>query len=135
MTTAVDTNVLLDVLAEDSRFSSQSRAALSACGRRGPLIACGVVWAETTAAFADRCAGARALVRLGVRLVPLDATAATAAGQAWRSYRAEGGTRSRVIADFVVGAHAAVHADQLLTRDRGFRRLRFSGLTLVDPSC
>jgi predicted nucleic acid-binding protein len=134
MTTAVDTNVLLDVLSDDPRFSTDSRAALSACRRRGQLIACGTVWAETTAAFSDRCAGARALVRLGVRLVPLDEAAATEAGRAWRAYRAEGGTRRRVIADFVVGAHAAVHADQLLTRDRGFRRLRFSGLELLDPS-
>lgn len=135
MNTAVDTNVLLDVLTEDARFSSASRAALTACRRRGQLIACGVVWAETTAAFVDRCVGARALVRLGVRLVPLDEAAATEAGRVWRTYRTGGGTRRRMIADFVVGAHAATHADQLLTRDQGFKRLRFRGLKLLDPSC
>jgi predicted nucleic acid-binding protein len=39
-----------------------------------------------------------------------------------------------VIADFLVGAHAVEQADRLLARDRGFHRLAFAGLAIVDPS-
>ncbi|MGQ0576055.1 MAG: type II toxin-antitoxin system VapC family toxin [Pseudonocardia sp.] len=59
---------------------------------------------------------------------------AAAAGVAWRAYRRARGPRTRVVVDFLVGAHAQVHADRLLTRDRGFFRRYFTDLTVLDPS-
>ena len=97
-------------------------------------MACDVVWAEVAAGFPDSAAASAALDRLGVRFSALDATAAQAAGEAWRNYRRRGGSRDRVIADVLVGAHAAAVADRLLTRDRGFHRTCFRDLTIVDPS-
>lgn len=59
---------------------------------------------------------------------------AQAAGRAWWAYRRRGGKRERVVADFLIGAHALARADRLLTRDRGFYRKDFAGLTVLDPS-
>jgi predicted nucleic acid-binding protein len=74
------------------------------------------------------------LERLGVTFSALEASAAQAAGAAWLAYRRAGGTRDRVIADFLIGAHASSAADRLLTRDRGFYRRYFEGLTVLDPT-
>jgi predicted nucleic acid-binding protein len=134
MITAVDTNVLLDVFAGDPGFGDGSRAAIRAALREGGLVACDVVWAEVAAAFGSAEDAASALDRLGVRFAPLDAEAAAGSGLIWRSYRRNGGHRTRVIADFLVGAHASATADRLLTRDRGFYRKYFGGLTVLDPT-
>ena len=134
MITAVDTNVLLDVLTNEPAFAAGSLAALRSCLVDGPLVACEVVWAEIGAAFADQEAARRALDAIPVAFDPMTAAAAERAGDAWRAYRRAGGTRESVIADFLVGAHAAERADRLLTRDRGFHRLAFGNLVVLDPS-
>lgn len=101
---------------------------------RGAVIGCELVWAEVAATFADRASTAEALDKLGVGFSPMNVFAAVGAGASWRKYRRSGGTRERIIADFLVASHAQVHADRLLTRDRGFYRSHFSGLTVVDPT-
>jgi hypothetical protein len=131
--TAVDTNVLLDVLTADPRFGSASRGALARCIQDGTLVACEVVWAETAAAFPTRKAFDRTMETMGLAFEALDEPAAAFAGLSWRRYRAAGGTRRRILADFLIGAHADLHADRLLTRDRGFYRSYFTRLTVLEP--
>jgi predicted nucleic acid-binding protein len=134
MITAVDTNVLLDVFGADAEFGQRSAEALRACLREGRLVACEVVWAETASFFPSPAAARGPMGRLEVGFSPLDVEAALAASGAWRKHRAKGGRRDRVAADFLIGAHAQLHADRLLTRDRGFYRACFSGLKILDPA-
>lgn len=134
MITAVDTSVLLDVFSADPRFGADSAAALRRCIAEGSVIGCAVVWAETGAAFSDASAAEQALTRLRVDFSALDQSAALSAGNAWQAYRKAGGKRERVIADFLIGAHALANAERLLTRDRGFYRRYFKGLAIIDPS-
>ena len=134
MITAVDTNVLIDVFAADSEFGTSSREHLRRCLQEGGLVACDVVWAEVAAGFPHPQDADEVMERLGVRFIPLDNQAACAAGGAWRAHRERGGDRRRVIADFLIGAHAAQVADRLLSRDRGFYRSAFAELAVVDPS-
>jgi predicted nucleic acid-binding protein len=131
---AVDSSVLLDVLGADAFYGARSREALRHAYDTGALVACEVVWAEVRAHFVTDTAFAEALALLGVRFEPLSQEAATEAGMFWRAFRREpGASRVRVVADLLVGAHALIQADALLTRDRGFYRSRFKGLRILEP--
>ncbi|MDP2955167.1 MAG: PIN domain-containing protein [Longimicrobiales bacterium] len=134
MITALDTNVLLDVFLADRRHGAASRQVLARCIAEGGLVACEVVWTEVATFFADPAEAQAALEHLGVRFVPMDPPAALEAARRWAAHRgrdAEG--PHRVAADFLIGAHALLHADRLLSRDQGFYRKAFKGLTVLAP--
>jgi predicted nucleic acid-binding protein len=132
--TAVDTSVLLDIFGADPKFGVRSAQALRECIAEGSVIACDVVWAETSASFAEPEAAEAALAGLRIDFSALDSSTSLAVGQRWRAYRKAGGRRERVIADFLIGGHALTNADRLLTRDRGFYRKYFKQLRVLDPS-
>lgn len=134
MITAVDTNVLLDVLTDDPDHAAASRASLARAGREGAIVVCEIVYSELAAAFAS-CPDEldNFLADAGLHLVRTPVHALAEAGRMWRAYRNRGGPRSRVVADFLVAAHAAAVAERLLTRDRGVAALGPLDLAVVDP--
>ena len=134
MRTAVDTSVLLDVLAADPVHGPGSREALRAAYDAGALLASDIVFAEVRAQFPADQPFEEMMRILGVRFDAMTADSAMDAGRRWAEYPSSGGPRDRVIADFLVGAHAARQADRLLTRDRGFYRAAFSDLAVIEPA-
>ena len=131
MITAVDTNVLLDVFLNDRVFGAPSAERLRTCLAEGTLVACDIVWTETASAFPEAGDFLKAMHTLGVHYSEVKTEAAMLAATAWRTYREAGGKRTRLAADFLIGAHAKVQCDRLLTRDRGVYRSYFPGLALV----
>jgi len=139
MTYAVDSNVILDILYNDSRYAQLSIDALTRASATGDLIACDVVWAEASAHFVDKTKFRRAMSDFGIVFSPMSADAAIKAGELWNISRCEDKRRGKslrtaITPDFMVGAHAFEHADVLISRDRGFLRKWFRALKIIDPS-
>lgn len=134
MITAVDTNVLIDVLEPDPSFGPRSRDALKRCLLEGSVLACEVVWAEVAVAYGHAAEVAiNAMGRMGIEYSPMAAEATLEAARCWYDYLNKGGDRRRIAADFLIGGHASRQADRLLTRDKGFYRSYFKKLSIESP--
>jgi predicted nucleic acid-binding protein len=136
MRTAIDSSVILDVLAADPQHADRSEAALRRCAAEGALIVGECVVAEIAPVLGGREPELRELLRdWSVEFVPSTEESAALAGAMFATYlgrRRPAGLR-RVVPDFLIGAHAAVLADRLLARDRGYYRDYFKRLALLEP--
>lgn len=134
MIAALDTNVLLDILLPDEHFAERSTAIIERASAAGSLVICDTVYAELCVHFETQRECDRFLSEAELRVEPLGSEALFAASRAWRLYRRRGGRRTRILSDFLIGAHAQVHASCLITRDRGFYRDGFPSLIIIDPA-
>lgn len=134
MITLIDTNVLLDIFGADKVFGRASGECLRQCLQEGAVHACEIVWVETAIAFSTAQACKEAMNTLSIEFSAITQETAFLAAKAWQQYRKEGGKRERVVADFLIGAHAVQQGNRLLTRDRGFYRNYFHSLQILDPS-
>lgn len=134
MITAIDTNVLIDIFGADSKFGQSSAQVLRRCLQEGTVCACEITWIETATVFPNQKAFLNAMSTLGIEYSAINQDTALSASEIWRRYRQKGGKRNRVVADFLIGSHALLQADRLLTRDRGFYRSSFSSLLVLDPT-
>lgn len=131
--TLVDTNVLLDLVTDDTRLADWSIAQLEAASLRGPLVINDIVFAELAVRY-DRIEDLQSFVTdAGLAIAPLPREALFLAGKVFTQYRKAGGSRTGVLPDFFIGAHAAVSQLPLLTRDAGRYRTYFPSLTLITP--
>ena len=129
---AIDSSVLIDLLGEDARAEAAEDCLRTALAR-GPVVVCDVVVSEVVAGLGFGAELIDTLEEAGIRYCPTETRSAIRAGEMQRRYRQRGGNRSRTVADFLIGAHAMMQCDALITRDAGFYRDYFKGLKVIVP--
>ncbi len=158
MITAVDTNILLDILIPNTKYALASKELLDEAVIGGSIIICDVVYAELSSRFQSQKVLENFLSETGIKVEIAGREALYRAGMAWREYsrirekklrchecgnkiesvhcnkcNREISIRQHIISDFIIGAHALTHADRLLTRDRGYYKTYFKDLVLAMP--
>ncbi len=131
--TLVDTNVLIDILSADPTWSAWSLGQLLRRSNEGALLINEVIYAEMSTRIETETELDDIIADLSVALERTPKHALFLAGKAFKQYRAAGGTRTGVLPDFFIGAHAEVGGLTILTRDARRYAQYFPDVKLVAP--
>jgi hypothetical protein len=137
MTTAIDTNVVIALWDKNLSLSLSAQTALEAAFNRGSLVIVAPVFAELLAAPGRNEAFIDSFLEDTAITVDwnLDEAVWRTAGRAFQGYaerrrqQRDSGTR-RILADFLIGAHAQTRGYRLLTLDERIYRQAFPKLTI-----
>lgn len=129
----VDSNVLLDVFTEDSRWLSWSSTVLERIANESRIVINPVIYGEVSIRFERIEELDEALPPAIFEREDIPYEAAFLAGKAYLAYRRQAGTKSSLLPDFYVGAHAAISGYRILTRDVARYRTYFPKLVLIAP--
>jgi predicted nucleic acid-binding protein len=132
-TILLDANVILDVWEPDPVWQAWSSSQMRNLSLLHELAINPIVYSEISVSFATPAALDEKLADLGVVVEGIPRPAAFLAGKAYVQYRRKGGTKSNVLSDFFIGAHAAVVGCALLTRDTRRYAAYFPGVRLIAP--
>lgn len=129
----VDTNVLVDVLENDPDWAGWSIGQLRAQAQVHDLLINPILYAELSLAFESVAALDGTLDGMEITVAEIPRPALFLAGRAFVKYRRGGGTKSNVLPDFFIGAHAAVLGCGILTRDARRYAQHFKTVPLITP--
>ncbi len=131
--TLVDANVLLDLATNNPQWAAWSERQLNSAASRGSVIVSDIAYAEFSVGY-NRIEDADAfLADAGIEVQPVPRPGLFLAGKVFRAYRARGGSRTGVLPDFLIGAHAAVADLPLLTRDMARYYTNYPSVILIAP--
>jgi len=137
MTTAIDTNVIVALWANDPVLNLAAETALEAAFRRGTLVVAAPVFSELMAAPGRSEAFLGSLLEEnGVAIDwDLDEPIWRAAGRAFQTYaerrrKPRDHFTRRILADFLIGAHAYIRGYRLLSLNERLYRTAFPTLKI-----
>jgi predicted nucleic acid-binding protein len=129
----VDSNVLIDVISEDPVWCQWSLAQLRLAKAQDKLTINAMVFAEIAIAYDSADELESFLKPTGIMVSPLSTHAAFLASRAFMRYRSTKGTKTGVLPDFFIGAHAEAEGWALMTRDPTRYRRYFPKVALICP--
>jgi predicted nucleic acid-binding protein len=131
--TLVDTNIWVDCIDADSPWHDWAIDQLQRLSERAPLHVNLIVYTELLVPGPDVDALDALLDVYDTLRTPLPWACAALAAAAFALYRSKGGSKSKPMPDFYIGAHAAVANLSLLTRDASPYKSYFPRLAVVAP--
>ena len=130
----VETKVLIDVLENDPTWADWSIEQLRAQSKLRPLAINAIIYAELALMFSRIEQLDDAVSQLGLTVLEIPRPALLVASRAFTQYKRASGTKSNVLRDFLIGAHAATEQMPVLTRDVRRCKTYFPTVTLSAPS-
>jgi predicted nucleic acid-binding protein len=130
----IDSNVLLDLMTQDTRWFSWSAEAVERAADSFRLVINPIIYAEVSIRYSQIEELEAALPKALFDREAIPHEAAFLAGKSFLVYRQRGGTKRSPLPDFFIGAHAAIAGYRLLTRDAVRYRSYFPRLPLIAPN-
>jgi predicted nucleic acid-binding protein len=130
----VDTNILIDVIEDDSNWFAWSVGQMRHHSKVHELLINPVIYAELAPTFPTSQLLDSELQDLEMTYQEMPKMALFLAGVAHRHYRQAGGSRESILSDFFIGAHAMVLGCGIITRDARRYRKYFPLVPLVTPT-
>lgn len=132
MAVIIDTNLVLDIVIDDSPWAARADDALRQHRGQGAFI--------NSVIYAELCTGAPSqeyvdeiVDDLKLDYWEIPKSGLFIAARAYRQYRSKGGTKTSPLPDFFIGAHAEVLGCPILTRDLKRYRTYFPTVELITP--
>jgi predicted nucleic acid-binding protein len=130
----VDTKILVDIINDDPLWAEWSQREVTRAALREELAINDIIYAELSVRYETIEALDEMLREVELASVAIPRHALFLAGKAFQRYRLAGGTKTGVLPDFFIGAHAVVSDSMLITRDPGRYRTYFPGIALIAPN-
>ncbi len=133
--TLVDSNVIIDLLKEETQWINWTRNAIEKALKDSTLVVNPIIYAEISASFSNASELDKFLSTNLFQKEYLPYDAAFVAGQSYRLYKKQnrGKIKASVMPDFYIGAHADVMGWTLLTRDKQTFKPYFPNLQVISP--
>ena len=109
MISSVDSSVILDVLSNDPKFADGSEQILRQALFQGQLVICECVLAEIYSAVGTQKRFDEFLIDWQLDFIPSSRESAALAGASFSRHLRRGGRKNRVVADFLIVAHAVTN--------------------------
>ena len=130
----VDSCVIHDLSDPDGEWYEWSASMLEALDAEHVLAINPVIYSECSVSYATIEETESLFECLGFHYQEIPRDALFLAGKAFLDYRRRGGTKTNVLPDFFIGAHAVVEGFSLVTRDMSRFATYFPGLPLIMPN-
>ena len=129
----VDSNVLLDVITADPVWGNWAEDTLIRLFDKNILAINPIIYAEVSIRFSTIEELEETISPSFFERLPVPYEAAFLAGKCYMKYKERGGTKTSVLPDFLIGAHASVSNMRLVTRDISRYKTYFPKLELITP--